>query len=67
MSAPIRGPRKLDALRNHPTQWTGYIDPLPADDIANPTADGEKLASVSSIKGVDSIGVSRDGCLHRAR
>lgn len=36
MSDIIRGPEDKAQFRDHPTEWTGYIDPLPACDIAEP-------------------------------
>lgn len=44
----LRGPSDKAAFRNDPEKWTGYIDPLPADDIATP--DGAEHPSVSDIK-----------------
>jgi len=44
----IRGPRDKTEFRDHPTDWKGYIDPLPACDIATPT--DTKHPSVSTYK-----------------
>lgn len=32
----LRGPSDKTVFRNHPTEWTGYIDPLPACDLGAP-------------------------------
>lgn len=48
MTTILRGPADKSAFRNDPTKWTGYVDPLPADDIATP--DGTEHPSVSDYK-----------------
>jgi hypothetical protein len=47
-TAIIRGPEDKSVFRNDPENWTGYVDPLPACDIATPT--GETHVSMSTIK-----------------
>ena len=44
----IRGPKDKSLFRNDPTNWTGYVDPLPACHIAE--GGDREYPSVSSIK-----------------
>lgn len=44
----IRGPKDKSLFRNHPENWTGYVDPLPACHIAE--GGDREYPSVSSIK-----------------
>lgn len=44
----ITGPSDKGMFRDHPTEWTGYIDPLPACGLGSPT--DAIVPSVSTIK-----------------